>query len=117
MDPPTIPFSGSDTGNQDPNKMASFIRPEDKLPLTLALSLYGSPIPTLQTYEMVDNSYKVRFAAWIDKSTRILIVGCRGTSVGKKDAGQDLKDDKVSFYFLSFSSTFCNLVQTSMRIA
>lgn len=98
-EPPVIPFAGEDVGPKSIQQTAPWIKPEDKIPLLLCLSLYGSPIQTIENYEMVDNTYKTRFAAWIDKTTRILIVGCRGTSIGQAGAKSDLKDDLVSFIY------------------
>ena len=101
MEHPVIPFSGEAVGPKSIDQTASWIKPEDKIPLLLCISLYGSVIRTIDTYELVDNTYKTRYAAWIDKTTRILIVGCRGTSIGKPGSRSDIKDDLVSFYLLS----------------
>ena len=94
-----IPFGGGSPVLKPPEALASWIKQEDRIPISLAISLYSTPTPVLDTYELVDNTYKTRFAAWIDKSTRILIVGCRGTSIGKKGGTADLVDDTVSFLF------------------
>lgn len=103
-DPPTIPFSGEYLGISDKRQTAPWIREEDKIPLILAVSIYGTPIPVIDTFELVDNTFKTRFAAWIDKSTRLLIVACRGTSIGYEGGMKDLKDDTVSRYLLSSNS-------------
>ena len=101
-DVPIIPFSGEDVGISNPYQSAPWIRDEDKIPLILAVSIYGTPVPVLDSYELVDNTYKTRFAAWIDKSTRLLIVACRGTLVGQSGGMKDLRDDTVSFLFSVF---------------
>lgn len=98
MDHPIIPFSGESVGQKSISQISPWVKDIDKIPLLLCFSLYGSPIPTLETFELVDNTYKTRYAAWIDKTSRILIVGCRGTSIGKAGATSDISDDMVSFY-------------------
>ena len=97
-DIPIIPFSGESLGISDPSLTAPWIKEDDKIPLILAVSIYGTPIPVIQNYELVDNTYKVRFGAWIDKQTRLLIVACRGTAIRKAGATKDLEDDSVSFF-------------------
>jgi len=99
-DCPIIPFEGSYLGISDPRQTAPWIKEEDKIPLVLAVSIYGTPIPVLDSYALVSNSYKTRYAAWIDQTTRILIIACRGTSIGKQGGMQDLKDDTVSLFFI-----------------
>jgi hypothetical protein len=93
-----IPFSGEYLGITSKQQTAPWIREEDKVALLLAVSIYGTPIPVIDNYELVDNTFKTRFAAWIDKNTRLLIVACRGTSIGYAGGGKDLKDDMVSLY-------------------
>ena len=102
---PTIPFSGEDLGISDPRHTAPWIREEDNIPLILAVSIYGTPVPIIDSYELVDNTYKTRYAAWIDKSTRLLIVACRGTSVGFAGGMKDLQDDTVSFFIFVYPPT------------
>lgn len=107
-DTPIIPFAGEDVGISDPRQTAPWIREEDKIPLILAVSIYGNPPPVIGSYELVDNTYKTRYAAWIDKSTRLLIVACRGTSIGFAGGMKDLQDDTVSLFlhsldFVTFS--------------
>lgn len=101
---PIIPFSGEYLGITDPRQTAPWIREEDKIPLILSECIYGNPIPVIDSYELVDNTYKTRFAAWIDKSTRLLIIACRGTSIGYAGGMKDLKDDTVSFIFVCLPS-------------
>lgn len=100
-DCPIIPFEGEYLGITNPNQAAPWIKDEDRIPLILAVSIYGNPVRVIESFEMVDNTYQTRYAAWIDKSTRLLIVACRGTSVGLSGGMKDLKDDTVSFYLLS----------------
>lgn len=99
---PFIPFSGEDVGIHDPTRTAPWIHDEDKIACILAVAIYGNPPPVIQSYELVIGTYKTRFAAWIDKQTRLLIVACRGTSIGMKGGFQDIKDDTVSFFILFF---------------
>lgn len=97
---PFIPFAGEYLGITSKQQTAPWIREEDKIALLLAVSIYGTPIPVIDSYELVDNTYKTRFAAWIDKTTRLLIVACRGTSIGYAGGGKDIKDDMVSSFFI-----------------
>lgn len=95
MPAPIIPFGGGSATILPPSSLAPWILDEDRIPLSLAISLYSHPLPTLETYQLVDNTYKTRYAAWIDQNTRLLIVGCRGTQIGKTGGTQDILDDKV----------------------
>ena len=99
-EPPFIPFSGEYLGLTSKRETAPWIKEEDKIPLLLAVSIYGTPIPVIDSYELVDNTYKTRFAAWIDKTARLLIVACRGTSIGYAGGEKDIKDDMVSTLFI-----------------
>lgn len=114
-DCPIIPFSGEDVGIIDPSRTAPWIKEEDKVACILAVAIYGNPPPIVQSYELVLGSYKTRFAAWIDKYTRLLIVACRGTSIGQKGGLQDLQDDTVSFYLLS-SNCFTLLHKSTITV-
>ena len=105
-DCPVIPFEGEYLGISDPRQTAPWIREEDKIPLILAVSVYGLPIPVINSYQLVDNSFKTRYAAWIDQSTRLLIIACRGTSVGKQGGMQDLQDDTVSLFLFFILQLF-----------
>ena len=99
-DVPFIPFQGEYLGITSKQQTAPWIREEDKIPLLLAVSIYGTPIPVIDNYVLVDNTYKTRFAAWIDNETKLLIVACRGTSIGYAGGGKDIKDDMVSLIFI-----------------
>lgn len=99
-DCPIIPFAGEYLGITNPSQTAPWIKEEDKIPLILAVSIYGTPVPVIDNYELVDNTYKKRYAAWIDKQTRLLIVACRGTSPTAAGGMQDLQDDTVSLFFI-----------------
>ncbi len=108
-DCPIIPFAGEDVGITDPRQTAPWIREEDKIPLIMAVSIYGTPVPIIGSFELVDNTFKTRYAAWIDKSTRLLIVASRGTSIGYAGGMKDLKDDTVSSIQLFID--FCFILQ------
>lgn len=108
---PIIPFSGEDVGVLDPTKTAPWINDEDKIPLILAVAIYGNPPGVLESYELVTGTFRTRFAAWIDKQTRLLIVACRGTSIGSQGGFQDLKDDTVSLFLLFIFQRFNSLTQ------
>jgi len=106
MDHPIIPFSGTSVGQKTLANVSPWINEKDRIPLLLCMSLYDTPIETFQSYELVDNTYKARYAAWIDKQSRILIVGCRGTSIGTTGGIQDIKDDLVSCFLFFFKSYY-----------
>lgn len=97
MESPEIPFCGGSAIS--PGDIASWVKPADKVPLVLAISLYGTIIPQLENYILVPGTYRVRVAAWIDNASGICIIGCRGTSIGKTGGLSDLKDDKVGLIF------------------
>ena len=83
--------------------IAAFIREEDRVPLQLAFSLYQQPLNELGTYKLIPGSFKIRYGAWIDETTGICIVGCRGTQFNTKN---DLLDDEVSL--LEVAKLFTN---------
>ena len=98
----TIPFMGDASVNNDvmPSQIADWIEPQDKVPLLLALSLYGTPRQQLENFVLI--SSLPRIAVWFDLETRTAIIGLRGTSVTQVGNKQDIKDDTVrilNFYF------------------
>ena len=103
---PMIPFMGADdiSNSTTLNDIADFIKPQDKIPLLLALSLYSTPRQSLEGYELIPNTYHPRYAAWFNKATGsfassltgMTIVGLRGTSPTSKYGLHDLQDDKVT---------------------
>lgn len=93
-----IPFGGGSTTRIEPNNLINWVETQDQIPLTLALSIYTSPYEELQGYKLILKN--TRFCVWSNKET--LIVGCRGTSIGKPGGKQDINDDKVSFLFFLY---------------
>ena len=70
---------------------ASFVRPEDQVPITLAKSLYSQPLPELMGFILKANTYRV--GIWLNGQQ--CIVGCRGTSIGGPDFSKDINDDRI----------------------
>ena len=66
-----------------------FIEEQDRVPLALALSLYGTPTQTMEGFTL-DKSV-VRAASWTNSTTQI--IGIRGTYIGAKYAVLDESDD------------------------
>jgi hypothetical protein len=91
-----IPFGGGAPVIKDPNQFAGWVKIEDRVPLMLALSLYTSPIQAFENYRLMKTMTRV--AAWIDEKTGLVVIGCRGTSIGSKGGGQDINDDRVSLF-------------------
>lgn len=83
----------------DTKPMAPWIYPEDHTPLKLAVSLYSEPLDGYDGYILF--AISTRSGAWYNCDTETVVVGLRGTSVGKEGFGKDLLDDKVSYYFSS----------------
>lgn len=84
-----------------PEQLASWVRPEDRVPLLLALSLYKKPRAELGGFRLVD--HKTRVAVW-KNSEGVLVIGCRGTSPFSNQGHFDLVDDANIA-----KSDFCNL--------
>jgi pimeloyl-ACP methyl ester carboxylesterase len=75
-------------------ELASWVKPDDRIPLMLALSLYNSkPIEEMVGYKMVPGSYGLRFAIWLNEDKTVAIVGTRGTSPFGAMGALDLADD------------------------
>lgn len=99
-----IPFGGTSDLITDPNQFAGWIRIEDRIPLMLAISLYTKPIQAIGDFVVM--TVMTRVGAWIDKKNGIVIIGCRGTSIGSKGGAQDLNDDRVSLFSFSLVHLF-----------
>jgi len=69
--------------------LASWILPEDKIPIFLTFSIYSFPIKHLEGYYLF--SFNSRVALWINRESKVIIVGLKGTSSSTKE--QDLSDD------------------------
>lgn len=102
-----IPFGGGSTTRIEPSSLINWVEQQDQIPLTLALSIYTTPYEELQGYKLIVKN--TRFCIWSNQST--LIVGCRGTSIGKSGGKQDIQDDKVSLFFLYFLYTLTQVCQ------
>jgi hypothetical protein len=89
-----IPFGGGTTRRIELTSLINWVEQQDQIPLTLALSVYTEPYQELMGYKLVFR--QTRFCIWINPSTGVIIVGCRGTSIGKAGGKLDLQDDKVS---------------------
>jgi hypothetical protein len=105
MQSPEIPFSGGGSVNIHPQNMDSWVRQEDRVPLSLAISLYNKPTEYLDGFQLIPGSYRTRLAAWFNTNTGETIIGFRGTSVGRLGGHLDIQDDKVSLkiYYLFFT--------------
>lgn len=85
-----------------PEQLAPWVRPEDRIPLLLAVSLYQKPIQILGDFRLIER-YGGRVAAWMNPEG-ILIIATRGTTPFSADGLSDLSDDvKIS------GSDYCNL--------
>lgn len=89
------------TSDTRPEELAGWVRPEDRIPILLALSLYKKVRKELGGFQLLEN--KTRVAAW-KNAEGVLIIGCRGTSPFQKDGNLDLVDDANIA-----GSDFCNL--------
>ncbi len=89
-----IPFMGGEgvPPGTRPEQLAQWVKQEDRIPLLLAISLYGTPISLLDDYSLQD--YGTRFGVWTSSEGGPVIIGLKGTST--KSGSQDLNDDKVS---------------------
>jgi hypothetical protein len=103
-----IPFMGDDTvkNTTQPGELADWVKPEDRVAIILALSLYSSPTPELEGFHLVEGSYKTRVAAWFNNESGECVIGCRGTSPLGKFGGKDIKDDTV---IAGFGGQYCDL--------
>jgi len=95
---PEIPFFGGEgvSLSTTPEQLASWVQPDHKIPLLLALSLYQTPHENFYGWNLVKDSYKIRYAAWFNQSNGQCVIGIRGTSVNKVGGIDDLHDDTVS---------------------
>lgn len=104
MDNIEIPFMGdNDVSNKTmPNQLSPWLEPNDKVPLLLALSLYGTARKDLEGFVLFRSD--VRCAAWIGPNN-VVIIGCRGTAVGGRFGSHDLADDKI----IALHADYCDL--------
>ena len=88
-----IPFLGDNDIDNDtvPEHIASWVRPEDRIPLLLAISLYGKPLTSMGNFRLVINAGRV--ASWVDFTTNVVIIGLKGTS--DKSLAHDIVDDVI----------------------
>lgn len=99
----TIPFLGDNdiSNNTSVENIAPWVETNDRIPLLLALSLYGETRKTLGVFSiMMDGP---RAAAWIDRNTNIVVIGFKGTSEGT--IKKDLSDD----FIIVSSRSYCDL--------
>lgn len=110
--PIEIPYMGdNDVSNSTtPSQLASWVKPLDRVPLLLALSIYETPRPALEGFAIVKNNPRV--CTWVDRELKAIIVGLKGTSKGT--AKQDLNDD----FKIVTDSDYCNLslVETATNL-
>lgn len=98
----------SDVNNKTmPENLSPWIDPNDKVPILLALSLYGEIRKELFSFKLFRND--IRCAAWIGPSN-IVIIGCRGTSIGSKYGTRDLQDDSI----IALNSDYCDLTLVTL---
>lgn len=84
-----------------PDQLAPWVREEDRVPLLLAISLYGTPRKELNFFRLLDRKSS-RVGAWLFDGT--LIIATRGTTPFSMEGMADLADDvKIS------GGNFCNL--------
>lgn len=88
--------------NTQTNQLAPWIEPNDKAPLLLALSLYNIPRKELDGFVLFRSD--VRVAAWIGPNN-VVIIGCRGTSVGSRFGSRDMLDNRV----IALEPNYCDL--------
>lgn len=99
----TIPFLGDNdiSNSTGVEQIAPWVETNDRIPLLLALSLYGDARKTLGVFSLMMDG--PRAAAWIDRNTNIVVIGFKGTSEGT--IKKDLKDD----FIIVSSRSYCNL--------
>lgn len=109
MESVEIPFMGDNDISPKtlPGQLANWIEPNDKVPLLLALSLYDSPRKELEGFVLFRSD--VRAAAWIGPNN-VVIIGCRGTSVGGRYGSRDLADDKI----IALDADYCDLTLVTL---
>lgn len=94
-----------------PENLAGWVQQQDRVPLLLAISLYGSPIDILDDYTL--EAYSNRYGIWVSSEGGPTVIGLKGTSL--KSGSQDLSDDKVSssITMRNWRSRFARRVQQS----
>lgn len=90
-----------------PNQLSPWLEPNDKVPLLLALSLYETARKELEGFVLFRSD--VRCAAWIGPNN-VVIIGCRGTSVGGRYGSKDLADDKI----IALNADYCDLTLVTL---
>lgn len=85
-----IPFLGDNDVSNDTTNVASWVASEDRVPLLLALSTYGTPRQSLDGYTLVLD--RPRADSWVNFETNTIIIGLKGTSEGTllNDLGDDI---------------------------
>lgn len=98
-----IPYLGDDdiSSETSPDSLATWVLLTDRIPLLLALSLYGQPRERLDGFVLVTNYGRV--CSWRDMERNIIVIGCKGTSRGTLKS--DLSDDLV----ILKDTSYCNL--------
>ena len=89
------------------SQLAPWVEPNDKAPLLLAISLYDKARADLDGFVLFRND--VRCAAWIGPNN-VVIIGCRGTSVGGRFGSRDLADDKI----IALNADYCDLTLVTL---
>ena len=85
-----IPFLGDNDISNDTISVASWVAPDDRIPLLLAISTYGEPRQNLDGYSLVLD--RPRTDSWVNYETNTIIIGLKGTSDGTllNDIGDDI---------------------------
>jgi len=88
-----------DWSSVDPSQVEDFVLEQDKIPILLALSIYGTPTLQRDNYHLTTLG-NIHFNVWVDVETWQVVLGFRGTSVGAEGFGQDLLDDATIAGFI-----------------
>ena len=102
MDVPAIPMMGDKGLPQgiQPHQVASWIEPDDKIPILLAISLYTTPRLNLGKFMFLPETLNPKRAgAWINDEG-IAVIGFAGTD---PTDSKDVTDDQVSRFIQAFS--------------
>ena len=85
-----IPFLGDNDISNDTISVASWVAPDDRIPLLLAISTYGEPRQNLDGFSLVLD--RPRTDSWVNYETNVIIIGLKGTSDGTllNDIGDDI---------------------------
>lgn len=98
-----IPFMGDNdiSSTTEPGQIASWVDPNDRIPLLLAISLYGQARQVMGNYKLVINQGRV--ASWVDFETNSVIIGLKGTS------DQTLEQDIIDDIIIMSAPSYCAL--------